>query len=89
MRGDGDGNVYLPRIIPVKSLVRDLLSPLCFSSSAPKVKTLFLMFCAERQVTCKQTARKWKRSMETHRKIAHKRSKLIFNIFFSRLSVIE
>ena len=38
--------------------------------------------CAVRQVTCEKVTRKWKTAMKKHGKIAHKRSKLIFNVFF-------
>ena len=79
---DGDGNVYLFRINPVNSLVRDFLS------------RLFFPFCSERKnivfnAVCGMSDHLWKNSKkmeETYKKaqakIAHKRNKLMFNIFF-------
>ena len=55
---------------------------LIISSPVLNVRTYFLTLRAERQVTCEKITRKWRRPMKKHRKIAHKRSKLIFNIFF-------
>ena len=79
---DGDGNVYLLRINPINSLVRDFLS------------RLFSQFFSERKnivfnAVCGMSGHLWKNSKKmeeiyekTQAKIVHKRNKLMFNIYF-------
>ena len=63
---DGDGNVYLLRINPVNSLVRDFLSRLFFQFCSERKNIVFNAVC-EMSDHLWKIARKWKRPMKKHK----------------------
>ena len=63
---DGDGNVYLLRMNPVNSLVRDFLSRLFFQFCSERKNIVFNAVC-EMSDHLWKIARKWKRPMKKHK----------------------
>ena len=79
---DGDGNVYLLRINPVNSLVRDFLSRLFFQFCSERKNIVFNAVCGMSDHLWKNSKKMKETYKKTQAKIAHKRNKLMFNIFF-------